>query len=49
VRTPQARACKDEQRRMARRARRWRAHSDVTSKVNVIEGEKRCVHAALRR
>ena len=34
---------------MARRARYWRVHSDVTQEVNVIEGKKRCAHAVLRR
>jgi hypothetical protein len=35
--------------RMARRARYWRVHSDVTQEVNFIEGKKRCAHAVLRR
>jgi hypothetical protein len=33
---------------MARRARHWRAHSDVTQEVNFIEGKKCCAHEALR-
>jgi hypothetical protein len=46
---PQATACKKEQRRMARRARCWRVHSDVTSKVNAIEDKNLCANAASRR
>jgi hypothetical protein len=42
-------ARKDEQRRMARRARHWRARSVATKKVNAIEAENLNAHAALRR
>jgi hypothetical protein len=47
--TRRADARKEKQRRMARRARCWRVHSDVTQEVNFIEGKKRCAHAVLRR
>jgi len=43
----QAHACKDEQRRMARRARRWRVRSALTQMVSVIEAAKVNIHAAL--
>jgi hypothetical protein len=42
-------ARKDEQRRMARRARRWRAHSDLTQAVNSIEGKECCARMELQR
>jgi hypothetical protein len=40
-------ARKDEQRRMARRARCWRVRSVVTQKVDAIEAENFNVHATL--
>jgi hypothetical protein len=40
-------ARKDEQRRMARRARCWRVRSVVTQKVNVIEAKNVSHHATL--
>jgi hypothetical protein len=42
-------ARKDEQRRMARRARCWRVRSVVTQKVNVIEVKNVNAHTTLRR
>ncbi|MDR1969281.1 MAG: hypothetical protein LBQ32_11425 [Burkholderiaceae bacterium] len=41
------RALQGEQRRMARRARCWRARSVVTQKVNLIEAANVNVHVAL--
>jgi hypothetical protein len=40
-------ACKDEQRRMARRARRWRVRSVLTQAVSFIEVAKVNRHAVL--
>jgi len=40
-------ARKDEQRRMARQARCWRARSGVTQKVNSIEAANVNIHAVL--
>jgi IS5 family transposase len=45
ARTRRAHARKDEQRRMARRARCWRMRSAVTQKVKVIEAENFNIHA----
>ncbi|HON30958.1 MAG TPA: hypothetical protein PLN11_07920, partial [Ottowia sp.] len=47
ARTPQATACKDEQRRLARRARCWWVRSALTCSVNVIEATNANIRAAL--
>jgi hypothetical protein len=47
ARTRRATARKDEQRRMARRARRWRVRSILTQAVNVNEAAKVNIHAVL--
>ena len=47
VRTRQARACKDEQRRQRGRGRPARVRSALTSIVNVIEAGALSAHAAL--
>ena len=47
ARTPQATACKDEQRRLARRARCWWVRSALTCSVNAIEATNANTRAAL--
>ena len=47
ARTQRATARKDEQRRMARRARRWRVRSVLTQAVSFIEAAKVNCHAVL--
>jgi hypothetical protein len=47
-RTPQATACKDEQRRQRARGRPDRVRSAVTQAVKVIEAAKTNIRAALR-
>jgi UDP-N-acetylmuramyl tripeptide synthase len=47
--TPQARACKEEQRRQRARGRPDRARSALTKAVKVIEDRKINVHKALAK
>lgn len=46
---PQATACKDEQRSMARRARCWRVCSAVTQQVSLSEAAKVNIHAVFQK